>query len=109
MTTAEYLQTPETVLPRELAFGVLRVAPDIAVEVLSPRPRIGDLHERIEWFARYVVKECWLVDLTRRQVAVLAFEEGRIAGRGLFGGLERVVSAVLPELHLSPSDLFGYQ
>src|SRR5687767_2475511 len=26
MTTVEYLQTPETVLPRELAFGVLRVA-----------------------------------------------------------------------------------
>src|SRR6476469_7050736 len=26
MTTSEYLQTPETVLPRELAFGVLHVA-----------------------------------------------------------------------------------
>jgi Uma2 family endonuclease len=26
MTTAEYLATPETVLPRELAYGVLRVA-----------------------------------------------------------------------------------
>ena len=26
MTTVEYLQTPETVLPRELAFGTLRVA-----------------------------------------------------------------------------------
>jgi hypothetical protein len=25
MTTIEYLQTPETVLPRELAFGVLGV------------------------------------------------------------------------------------
>ena len=178
MTTAEYLQTPETVLPRELAFGVMRVAespvvmhqrvvrdltialtnftreqrlgevlpapmdvildrdanlvvqpdivfvsseradivsdriygaPDLAVEVLSPRPRIGDLHERIEWLARYGVKECWLVDVTRRKVVVLAFEGGRIAGRGLFGGLDRVVSAVLPDLHLSPSNLFGYQ
>jgi hypothetical protein len=26
MTTLEYLHTPETVLPRELAYGVLRVA-----------------------------------------------------------------------------------
>ena len=25
-TTEEYLDTPETVLPRELAFGVMRVA-----------------------------------------------------------------------------------
>ena len=26
MTTLEYLETPETMLPRELAFGALRVA-----------------------------------------------------------------------------------
>ena len=178
MTTAEYLSTPETVLPRELAFGVLRVAespvvrhqrvvrdltialtafardhrlgevlpapmdvildgdanlvvqpdvlfiaaarqdivsdrihgtPDLVVEVLSPNPRIGRLHEKIEWFARYGVKECWLVDLTRRQIAVLAFEGGQVAGRGLFSDGERIASAVLPGLELTPYDLFGYE
>src|SRR5258708_24121320 len=140
MTTADYLDTPETVLPRELAFGVLRVAdspvvrhqrvvrdltialteharahrlgevlpapmdvipdreanlvvqpdivfvsaargeivddrihgaPDLVVEVLSPHPRIGRLHEKVEWFARYGVKECWLVDLAREELAGL--------------------------------------
>jgi Uma2 family endonuclease len=178
MTTMEYLATPETVEPRELAYGVLRVAespvvrhqrvvrdltvaltaftrdhrlgevlpapmdvvldrdanlvvqpdivfvsaeregivsdrihgaPDLAVEVLSPHPRIGRLHEKVEWFARYGVKECWLVDLTRRQIAVLAFEDGRVAGRGLFSGGDRILSAVLPDLGLTPFDLFGYQ
>lgn len=178
MTTVEYLQTPETVLPRELAFGVLRVAdspvvrhqrvvrdltialaaftrerqlgevlpapmdvildrdanlvvqpdilfvsaeradivtdringaPDLAVEVLSPHPRIGRVHEKVEWFARYGVRECWLIDLDRRQVAVLTFEAGRVAGRGLFSGHDRLVSAALPGLSLAPSDLFGYQ
>ena len=178
MTTIEYLETPETVLPRELAFGVLRVAespvvghqrvvrdltialtaftaerrlgevlpapmdvildrdanlvvqpdvvfvsaaraeivsdringaPDLVVEVLSPHPRIGRLHEKVEWFARYGAHECWLVDLSRRQIAVLAFDGGRIAGRGLFAGHDKLVSAVLPELRLAPSDLFGYQ
>ncbi|HEX9365681.1 MAG TPA: Uma2 family endonuclease [Vicinamibacterales bacterium] len=178
MTTIEYLETPETVLPRELAFGVLRVAdspvvghqrvvrdltialtacardrrlgevlpapmdvildrdadlivqpdivfvsaeraeivsdringaPDLVVEVLSPHPRIGRLHEKVEWFARYGVKECWLVDLPRRQVAVLTFAGGRIAGRGLFDGIDRIASPTLPGLQLSPSDIFGYQ
>ena len=178
MTTSEYLGTPETVLPRELAFGVLRVrdspvvvhqrvvrdltialtaftrdhrlgeilpapmdvildadanlvvqpdivfvstdrahivsdrihgTPDLVGEVLSPNPRIGLLHQKIEWFARYGVKECWLVDLSRRQVAVLAFEGARVAGRGLFSGVERIASAVMPELRLTPTDLFGYQ
>src|SRR5438067_1156981 len=158
MATMEYLETRETLKPRELAFGVLRVAdspvvvhqrvvrdltialtrftrdhrlgeilpapmdvildreanlvvqpdilfvsaeradivsdriygtPDLVVEVLSPRPRIGELHEKIEWFARYGVKECWLVHLSRRQVAVLEFTGGRIVGRGLFSGSER--------------------
>jgi Uma2 family endonuclease len=178
MTTIEYLETPETVLPRELAFGVLRVAdspvvshqrvvrdltialtacardarlgevlpapmdvildrdadlivqpdivfvsaaraeivsdrihgaPDLVVEVLSPHPRIGRLHEKVEWFARYGVTECWLVDLPRREIAVLTFAGGRVAGRGLFAGGDTIASAVLPPLRLTPSDLFGYQ
>ena len=178
MTTFEYLQTPETVQPSELTFGVLRVAespgvghqrvvrdltialtaftrerqlgevlpapmdvildrdanlvvqpdivfvsaqraeivtdrvngaPDLAVEVLSPRPRIGDLHARIEWFARYGVRECWLIDLERRLVAVLTFEAGRLAGRGLFGDDDKIASAVLPDLQLSATDVFGYR
>lgn len=178
MTTIEYLETPETVLPRELAFGVLRVAdspvvghqrvvrdltialtacarehrlgevlpapmdvildrdadlivqpdilfvaaeragivsdridgaPDLVVEVLSPHPRIGRVHEKIEWFARYGVRECWLVDLSRRQVAVLTLAGGRIAARGLFEGIDRIVSASMPALRLTPSDIFGYQ
>ena len=140
MNTQEYLTTPETVLPRELAYGVLRVAdapraphqrvvlelllalaafvrerhlgevlpapidvildfdgalvvqpdivfvssgraqivadqilgaPDLVVEVLSPHPRIGQLAERVGWFARYGVRECWLADLAARRIAVL--------------------------------------
>ncbi len=177
MSIEEYLQTPETVLPRELAFGVMRVAdapivrhqrvvrdltitltafvraeglgevlpapidvildrandlvvqpdlvfvaadrfeivadrihgaPDLVVEVLSPHPRIGRLHEKIEWFARYGVKECWLIDLARRQVAVLAFEDAKVRDRGLFVDVDAIASAVLPGLRLTPFDLFGY-
>jgi Uma2 family endonuclease len=178
MTTGEYLDTPESVLPRELAFGVMRVAdspvvphqrivrdltialtafvrahhlgevlpapmdvildheahlvvqpdilfvsaereaivsnringaPDLVIEVLSPYPRIGRVHEKIEWFARYGVRECWLVDLPRRQIAVLSFADNRIAGRTLSAGGQPVQSAVLPGLRYAPDDLFGYQ
>lgn len=178
MTTAEYLATPESVLPRELAFGVLRVAdspvvphqrvvrdltialtaftrahrlgevlpapmdvildrdaglvvqpdilfvsaeraeivsdrvhgaPDLVVEVLSPYPRIGRVHEKIEWFARYGVRECWLVELPLRQIAVLSFAGNRIAGRTVSVGTEPVESGVLDGLRYTPADLFGYQ
>jgi Uma2 family endonuclease len=41
MTTAEYLQTEETVLPRELALGVLRVADS---PLVSHQRMVGRLH-----------------------------------------------------------------
>lgn len=177
MTTTEYLQTPETVLPRELAYGVMRVAdsptvshqrvvrdltillttfareqrvgevlpapidvildfdqalvvqpdvvfvgndrrhiitdrihgaPDLAIEVLSPHPRIGQLDERLGWFARYGVRECWLIDLLRREISVLTLREGHIAGRRLASGAQVVQSDVLDGIALAPKDLFGY-
>jgi Uma2 family endonuclease len=176
MTTLEYLNTPETVLPRELAYGVLRVAeaptlfhqrvvrdvtvalhtfvrehrlgevvpapidvildhdaalvvqpdvlfvssershimgerlvaaPDLVVEVLSPHPRIGRLEERVGWFGKYGVRECWLVDLKRREFVLLAFADGLVAERTLLIGHQRITSAVLPGLHLTPAALLG--
>jgi Uma2 family endonuclease len=32
-------------------------APDLVVEVLSPRPRVGDFDRRLEWFGAYGVQE----------------------------------------------------
>ena len=57
MTTVEYLQTPETVLPRELAFGVLHVAESPTV-----------LHQRV------------VRDLT---IALTAFTRERLLGEVL--------------------------
>lgn len=177
MTTQDYLQTPETVLPRELAFGTLRVAdspvvqhqrvvrdlllaiaphvregalgeilpapmdvildydaalvvqpdllfvsedrrtivgervygaPDLVVEVLSPHPRIGQVDERVGWFARYGVRECWLVNLPTRQISVLTFANGRVAGRVLVTEQNLIRSVVLPGLRLAPSEVFGF-
>jgi Uma2 family endonuclease len=178
MTTPEYFNTPETVLPRELAFGVLRVAdaprashqravlemllamaplvrghhlgeilpapidvildadaalvvqpdlvfvaatrshivgdridgaPDLVVEVLSPHPRIGSVEERVGWFARYGVRECWLAHLVEHRIAVLSLENGRIADRAVFFDREPIRSSVLPELQLTPFQVFGYR
>lgn len=177
MTTAEYLQTPETVLPRELAHGVLRVAdsptashqrvvgelflalspfvrsrrlgevllapmdvvldfdadlvvqpdllfisterghvitdrvygaPDMVVEVLSPKPRIGVLDERIGWFAKYGVRECWLANVPTKQIVVLTLRQGGIAARTLFEGSQPIQSELFEGLELAPLQLFGW-
>lgn len=72
-------------------------APDLVVEILSPRPRIGDLEERLEWFARYGVRECWLHHQEERRLEVLAFAAGRLASRRSFAENEPLGSAVLPD------------
>jgi Uma2 family endonuclease len=165
MTTAEYLQTPETTLPRELAHGVLRVAdapsishqrmvgelflalapfvrrgdlgevflaptdvildfdrsivvqpdlmfvsnerrhiatdrihgaPDLAIEVLSPHARIGRVEEQVAWFAKYGVRECWLVSLAQRELAVLALDAHGVSRRTLHRPGDLLTSDVLP-------------
>jgi len=177
MTTEEYLATPESVRPAELAYGILHVAdapfvrhqrvvrdltialtafarerqlgevlpapidvvldraaalvvqpdvlfvsaergdlvgdriegaPDLVVEVLSPQPRIGRVEEKVTWYARYGVRECWLVDLARRQVVVLTFEDGRVQQRALFDSHQAIGTQVLDGLTLRPADIFGW-
>jgi len=83
-------------------------APDLVVEVLSPNPRIGKLDERVEWFARYGVRECWLVRLPERRIEVLALEAGGIARRNAFADHQTVISEVLEGLPLKPLDIFGW-
>ncbi len=165
MTTVEYLSRPETVLPQELAFGVLHVRespspmhqrtvaqlflalhahlqargtgevwlapldvildeprglvvqpdlfvvvggttcvvgdrvwgpPDLTIEVLSPMSRVGDIQARIQWFATYGVRECWLVHQIERAIEVIEFGGGVIRDRRWHPRAMPVRSSVLP-------------
>jgi Uma2 family endonuclease len=71
-------------------------APDLVVEVLSPPPRAGRVNERIAWFARYGVTECWLVDQIDRRVDVLRFDAGAVSAQASFARREPIASSVLP-------------
>lgn len=72
-------------------------APDLVVEVLSPRPRIGDLSERVRWFSAYGVREIWLYHQTRRRLDILACRDGAVTTTVSFDAAARVRSAVLPQ------------
>lgn len=79
----------------------VRGAPDLVIEVLSPNPRIGQTDERVSWFARYGIRECWLVRQDQRTVSVLQFGDGREQARATFASGERIASGVLPEFTAS--------
>jgi len=177
MTTSEYLATPETLHPQELAYGVLRVAdaplvphqfavgrlfialfhhletrrsgevwlsaidvildadralvvqpdlvvvsearsaivqdriygaPDLAIEVLSPDPRVGTVAERLAWFARYGVRECWLVHLPGRQVEIIRFADGMVRSREIVAGDEPIRSSVLEGFDRTLASIIGW-
>lgn len=79
-------------------------APDLVVEVMSPRPRIGTVEERLEWFARYGVRECWLVHLDGSRIEVISFQRGAIVSR-VFGGYDELRSPLLPGFREMPGDI----
>jgi Uma2 family endonuclease len=77
---------------RERVYG----APDLVIEVLWPRPRIGDLAERVRWFAQYGVREIWVYDQGRREMRVLTCADGQVRGAVALAGEDRMRSEVLP-------------
>ena len=82
-------------------------APDLAVEILSPKPRIGDLDQRLGWFAEYGVRECWLVDQFDRRVEVLQFAAGGVRSRETFRDDEPIRSGLLPDWDAPLADVLA--
>lgn len=58
-------------------------APDLVIEVLSPRTRIGRLDQNFGWSSKYGVRECWLADGVSRQMAVLSLGAGGVTGQAV--------------------------
>lgn len=62
---------------RERVFG----PPDLVVEVLSPRTALRDRTTKLGWYTRYGVRECWLVDVSRRSLDLVDLESGSAVSR----------------------------
>lgn len=92
---------------RAIVTDKVRGAPDLVVEVLSPRPRIGDVAERVAWFREYGVRECWLVGQLDRRIQVIQFgvDDGP---RREFGPGDPIESAVLPDFRQTLGQILGY-
>src|SRR5436190_11510182 len=85
----------------------VRGAPDLVIEVLSPSVRIGSLDERLAWFARYGVRECWLVHRVEREIDVITFANGAISSRQRIGSGDELRSGVLPGLQATPGSIIS--
>jgi Uma2 family endonuclease len=83
----------------------VRGAPDLVIEVLSPRPRIGEVDERVGWFAEFGVRECWLVHQIDLTVTLITFDRGAVNGRAQFAKEDPIISRTFPDFHLTLEEI----
>jgi Uma2 family endonuclease len=86
---------------------VIRDAPDLCVEILSPTTEATDRGRKMQMFARYaVLPEYWIVDPSVRTIEVYAFVGSAYALIQRAGSDDDVASRVLPDLALRAADVF---
>jgi Uma2 family endonuclease len=82
-----------------------RVAPDLAIEILSPSTAANDRGRKMQLLARHRVREFWLVDPETATIEVYALNGQQFAVASTASGRERVRSPLLADLALQPADL----
>lgn len=82
-------------------------APDLVVEILSPSTRSRDLGVKRRIYARFGVRELWLVDPERDMVDVHRLVDGELELAGTYGPGDDLVCHVLPELRLDLRAVFA--
>ena len=84
----------------------IRVAPDLAVEVLSPSTAGTDRGKKMQMLARYGVREYWLVEPDARRVEVYWLAGEAYALAQTASASETVVSTILPDFSFIVDQLF---
>ena len=80
--------------------------PDLAVEIVSPSGIRRDRYEKLEQYARFGVKEYWIIDPANRSAEILALRDGRYVLHSSAAGSGTVSSLVLEGLAFETGQLF---
>jgi Uma2 family endonuclease len=71
--------------------------PDMVLEVTVPLTHSGKREERVSCFSMHGVREYWLVQPGRREVAVLELAHGGVRRRTLFDAQTPITTPLFPE------------
>lgn len=85
----------------------VRGAPDLVIEILSPRTSRVDQTVKRDRYAFHGVREYWLVDPEQKSLTVLALRERKFASHDSGTGSTPVRSAIDPSLEVVPAKLFA--
>jgi Uma2 family endonuclease len=85
---------------------VIHDAPDLCVEVLSPSTAATDRGKKMQMFARYGVREYWIVDPSAESIEIHELRSNGYELRMTATADDAVTSAILPGLTFSAGSLF---
>ena len=85
---------------------VIRDAPDVCVEVLSPSTAATDRGKKMKMFARYRVPEYWIVDPAAESVEIYALVADGYELRLVGSGNQEISSPLLPGFTFPAGSLF---
>ena len=84
----------------------VRGAPDLVVEIRSPSTANRDWTIKRDLYARYGVKEYWVVDPDERRVWVMLLGDDSLEEAGSYGTGEVLTSPTLAGLSIDLDDVF---
>lgn len=93
----------------QIASGIHIVgAPDLAIEIMSPgseNVRRDQIVKR-QTYARFGVKEYWIVEPTVEIIEISRLQENVLASVGVFRNADEISSPLLPDLKFTVKDVF---
>lgn len=109
--------TNDTVVQPDLLFiskenlGIVKKqvhgAPDLVVEILSPSSLRHDRLEKLELYARFGVKEYWIVDPANRSLEILTLDDGHFVVHSMAAETGLAESKVLAGLSVDVAQVFS--
>jgi Uma2 family endonuclease len=94
--------------PKQLKRTHLEGPPTLVVEVVSPASTVHDRVRKTRLYARFGVKELWLVTPYPSVIEVFVLEGSRYTLVGTYGKEDQLVSATFPDLKIALADVFDF-
>ena len=85
----------------------VRGAPDLVVEILSPSSLKRDWEDKRELYARYGVREYWIIDPANRMVSVMLLRDSILELSGTYVEGDTLTATALEGFSVQVGDIWG--
>jgi Uma2 family endonuclease len=82
-------------------------APDLVVEVISPRSKLYDRVNKHMAYEQAGIPEYWLVHPHKQSIELFALEQGKYRSLGIFSGEQTLPSRIVPQMTTPVASFFA--